>query len=152
MATRRPSSGAKRPGKNAASRKAPAKRSPSKPGPKKLGRRAGARKAAQSVKPPTKKASDRPGARKKATGKTGPSNRRTFEKKAFKVTFASGQQAIVRRTTKRRGPLKVLYLLERRARIRKTFPFHRDAERVTKARFQRHFNRRLRQALRTARR
>ena len=35
--------------------------------------------------------------------------------------------------------------------IRKTFPFHRDAERVTKARFQRHFNRRFRQALRTAR-
>ncbi len=73
-------------------------------------------------------------------------------RQAFTTTFKSGKEAIVRRRTKKRLPLQVLYLLERRTRIRKTFPFHRDAERVTRARFQRHFNRRLRQALRTARR
>lgn len=72
-------------------------------------------------------------------------------RRAFVVTFQSGQRAIVRRKTKKRQPLQVLYLLERSVRIRKTFPFHRDAERVARRVFRGHFDRRLRQALRTAR-
>ena len=76
---------------------------------------------------------------------------KSAKRRAFVTTFKSGQQAIVRRKGKKRQPLQVLYLLEPRARIRKTFPFHADAERVARAQFKRHFNRRLRQALRTAR-
>ncbi len=72
-------------------------------------------------------------------------------RQAFTTTFKSGQRAIVRRRTKKRLPLQVLYLLERNVRIRRTFPFHRDAERVAQRNFRRHFDRRLRQALRTAR-
>ena len=72
-------------------------------------------------------------------------------RRAFVVTFRSGQEAIVRRIGKGRQPLEVLHLLERRARIPRSFRFFEDAKKVTKARFKRHFERRLRQALRTAR-
>ena len=72
-------------------------------------------------------------------------------RRAFIVTFKGGQQAIVRRIGKGRLPLEVLHLLERRARIPRSFRFFEDAKQVTKARFKRHFERRLRQALKTAR-
>ncbi len=72
-------------------------------------------------------------------------------RRAFITTFKSGQRAIVRRKGKKQLPLQILYLLERQTRIRKSFRFHEDATKVARRVFQRHFNRRLRQALRTAR-
>ncbi len=73
-------------------------------------------------------------------------------RQAFRIKFQSGQEAIVRRKGKKRSPLQVLYLLERRARIRKAFRFHEDATKVARRVLPGHFRRRLRQALRTARR
>ena len=72
-------------------------------------------------------------------------------RKAFATTFASGQKAIVRRTTKKRLPLEVLYLGEKSALIGKEFDFSKDATKVAKRVMPRHFAKRLRQALRTAR-
>ena len=73
------------------------------------------------------------------------------KRRAFAVEFKSGQHGIVRRRGKKRLPLKLLYALGHSARIRKTFPFFEDATRVAQRNFRRHFDRRLRQALRTAR-
>ena len=73
-------------------------------------------------------------------------------RQAFKIKFQSGQEAIVRRKGKKRSPLQVLYLLERSARIRKSFRFHEDATKVARRVLPGHFRKRLRQALRTARR
>ena len=73
-------------------------------------------------------------------------------RQAFKIKFQSGQEAIVRRKGKKRSPLQVLYLLERSARIRKSFRFHEDATKVARRVLPGHFRKRLRQALRTMRR
>ena len=73
-------------------------------------------------------------------------------RQAFKIKFQSGQEAIVRRKGKKSSPLQVLYLLERSARIRKSFRFHEDATKVARRVLPGHFRKRLRQALRTARR
>ena len=71
---------------------------------------------------------------------------------AFKIKFRSGQEAIVRRKGKKASPLQVLWLLERSAVIPRRFRFHEDATKVAKRVMQRHFDKRLKQALRTARR
>ena len=73
-------------------------------------------------------------------------------RQAFKIKFRSGQEAIVRRRGKRATPLQVLWLLERSARIPRRFRFHEDATKVAKRVLPGHFRKRLRQALRTARR
>ena len=77
---------------------------------------------------------------------------KTGRRQAFKIKFRSGQEAIVRRRGKRATPLQVLWLLERSARIPRRFRFHEDATKVAKRVMPGHFRKRLRQALRTARR
>ena len=71
---------------------------------------------------------------------------------AFKIKFRSGQEAIVRRKGKKATPLQVLWLLERSAVIRKTFRFYEDATTIARRVLPGHFRKRLREALRTARR
>ncbi len=72
-------------------------------------------------------------------------------RKAFVATFQNGQQAIVRRKTKKRSPLDVLYLFERSARIRKTFRFFEDAAKVSRRSLPRQFSTAFRRAMATAR-
>jgi len=72
--------------------------------------------------------------------------------KGFIGKLKSGQPAILERKTKKSYPLRVVYILEQSAFIKKTFPFYKDAKRVTKqvsgALFKKHFA----EAIRTARR
>ena len=71
--------------------------------------------------------------------------------KVFITKGRSGQKVIMRRRTKKRTPAEVLYVLEPTARIRKTFRFYEDAQRVVAARFGLNFAKAWRKALATAR-
>lgn len=64
--------------------------------------------------------------------------------RVFKVKSRSGQEMIMRRRTKKGKTVEVLYLLEQRARIRKTFRFYDGAIATTKRNFPRHFAREFR--------
>ena len=72
-------------------------------------------------------------------------------RKAFVITFKSGQEAIVRRKTKKRLPLQVLYLFESSARIKKTFRFFEDATAVSRRALPIQFRKAFRRAMATAR-
>lgn len=69
----------------------------------------------------------------------------------FKVQFANGQRAIVRRKTKKRLPLQVLYILEPSAVIKKTFPFYPAGVKLGRRAFPRHFHAEFEKAMATAR-
>jgi hypothetical protein len=72
--------------------------------------------------------------------------------KAFKQTVG-GQQMILERRTKKRYPLKRLYLLEQRSlNVRKQFSFYEDSQRFAKGAFNRNFGRRFAAAKRSAKR
>ncbi len=91
----------------------------------------------------------------KRSGKGVPKSLRPRAALANKKTFitrlrSSGQLVIMRRKTKKSRPVSVLYLLEPTARIRKTFRFYDDAERVVSQRIGPNFARAWRKALRTA--
>lgn len=74
-------------------------------------------------------------------------------KNVFKTTLRrGGQQAIVRRATKKRYPLQMLYLLEPSGRIKKTFDFYEDANSTARRAMEKNFAKRFNQAKRTARR
>tara|TARA_B100001123_G_C14989863_1_gene899124 strand:- start:167 stop:790 length:624 start_codon:yes stop_codon:yes gene_type:complete len=64
----------------------------------------------------------------------------------------SGQQVIYQRKGKRRYPIRVQYVLEPSASIRKTFPFYEEAQRLTRRESGRIFKRHFRKAVETARR
>ena len=72
--------------------------------------------------------------------------------RAYKTTLRGGQKAIVqpqgRGNTKR---LKVMYVLEPKARIPQRFDFYEDANRVSRRNFERNFNKAFARAKRTAR-
>jgi len=72
--------------------------------------------------------------------------------KAFKQTVG-GQQMILERRTKKRYPLKRLYLLEQRSlNVPKQFSFYEDSQRFAKGAFNRNFGRRFAAAKRSAKR
>ncbi len=74
-------------------------------------------------------------------------------KNVFRITSGkSGQELIVRRTTKQRYPLQVLYLLTPDGKIRKQFDFYDDANSTARRSMQKNFNKRFAQAKRSARR
>lgn len=74
------------------------------------------------------------------------------KKKVFVTKTRSGQKVIMRRRTKKRTPVEVLYVLEPSARIRKTFRFYEDGERVVATKFGPNFGKAWRRALATAKR
>ena len=74
-------------------------------------------------------------------------------KNVFKTTLKrSGQQAIVRRATKQRYPLQMLYILEPSGRIKKKFDFFEDANTTARRAIEKSFKKRFEQAKRTAKR
>lgn len=72
--------------------------------------------------------------------------------RAFLIRAKSGHQMIVERQGRARLPIRVLYHLTSSAVVDKSFAFYEDAEASSLRQFPRHFERRLRDALRTARR
>lgn len=70
--------------------------------------------------------------------------------RTFKATIG-GQPGIYQRRGRKRGPLKLLYALERQVRIRPRFGFKKTAGGVAKNTFNRHFRVSLERGLRTAR-
>ena len=64
----------------------------------------------------------------------------------------SGQELIVRRATKQRYPLQVLYLLTPDGKVRKQFDFYDEANSTARRSMARNFNKRFAQAKRSARR
>lgn len=92
--------------------------------------------------------------RMRARGGVTPANRpRNLlnRKNVFRVVLKNGQPAIVRRATKKRYPLQMLYLLEPNGRIRKQFDFYDDANATVRRAIGKNFARRFAQAKRTAR-
>lgn len=69
----------------------------------------------------------------------------------FRQTLKSGADAILERPKKGRGPLKVWYLLEPKARIPKMFPFYETANRIVKQRLEINFRNAFRRAVMTRR-
>lgn len=74
-------------------------------------------------------------------------------KNVFKTTSSrSGQPIIVRRATKKRYPLQMLYILEPNGSIKKKFDFYDDANSTARRAMEKNFTKRFNQAKRTARR
>lgn len=72
--------------------------------------------------------------------------------KAFRQ-MVGGQEMILERRTKKRYPLKRLYLLEQQpAKVDQQFDFYQEAERTGRVAFAQNFRKRFAQAKRTARR
>ncbi len=93
--------------------------------------------------------------RMRARGGVTPSNRPRAllgRKNVFRVVLKNGQPAIVRRATKKRYPLQMLYLLEPNGMIRKQFDFYDDANATVRRTIGKNFAKRFAAAKRTARR
>ena len=75
------------------------------------------------------------------------------KKGVFKtVSKRSGQPIIVRRATKKRYPLQIMYILEPSGNIRKRFDFYEDANATARREIDKAFAKRFKQAKATARR
>lgn len=97
-------------------------------------------------------AADRPPVRSRATYDRHKPRTVLSRPRAFKQTV-NGQDMILERRTKKRYPLKRLYLLEEgQINIPKRFPFYEDGTKMARSAFQRSFGKRFAQAKRTARR
>jgi len=73
-------------------------------------------------------------------------------KGVFRNKLPNGQEFIARRTTKKRYPLQMLYLLEPSGKIKKEFDFYDEANATARKAFGKNFSRRFANAKRTARR
>lgn len=72
-------------------------------------------------------------------------------KNVFRITTGkSGQELIVRRTTKQRYPLQVLYLLTPDGKIRKQFDFYDDGNKTARRSMQKNFAKEFAAAKRSA--
>ena len=86
----------------------------------------------------------------KRTGKGVRANQRPRAlKRSFVATMKSGKRGIFQRTGKRK--IRLMYSLTRTANVPKSFPFERDAERIARRKFGKHFVKRFNHAVRTAR-
>ena len=72
--------------------------------------------------------------------------------KVFKNKLPNGQEFIARRRTKKRYPLQMLYLLEPNGQVKKRFDFYEQGERTGQREFATAFQKRFRNAKKTARR
>lgn len=73
------------------------------------------------------------------------------KKRVFKIDLGDGRQAIVARSTKKRYPIKVLYLLDDKVNVPARFGFARTVTVTASSRFERHFELAIRQGLSSAR-
>lgn len=73
-------------------------------------------------------------------------------KNVFRVKLKSGQDAIVRRASKQRYPLQMLYILEPSGFVRKQFDFYDDANQTARRVMAKSFDKRFKAAKRSARR
>ena len=70
--------------------------------------------------------------------------------KSFRQTLPNGQDVILQRRTKKRYPLKVLYLFEPSVKIKPTFPFYEDGRKVAQKMFNINFKKHFKLAKMTA--
>ena len=73
-------------------------------------------------------------------------------KNVFRIKSQKGADLIVRRATKARYPLQVLYLMENDANVRKQFDFYHDANMTARRAMQAEFRKQFSSAKRTAKR